>query len=120
MKMWMRGPLFEADVAGMQDMVREIRSEHGRCFLVADVGALTSIDAGARRMMGQWGRLSPDDHASAVAVHGASFSARTLITLTINAVRLMGYREIDLKFMRDEAEALRWIGEQRTALAAAG
>lgn len=120
MNMRMRGPLTAADVAGMRDMVREIREEHGRCFLVADVVELAGIDAGARRMMGEWGRASPENRASAVSVHGVNFATRALITLTVNAVRLMGYREVELHFTRDEAESLRWIDEQRAALAANG
>lgn len=118
MKMQLRGPLTEADVAGMQSMVLAIRDEQGSCFLIADVHGLTGIDADARRMMAHWGRAFPEARAAGVAVYGVSFAMRTLITLTINAVRLLGYREVELVFLRDELEASRWIAEQRAALVA--
>jgi hypothetical protein len=117
MKMQLRGPLTRDDIVGMREMVRKIRDERGHCFLIADATELDGIDADARRMMAEWGRQHPEDRASGVAVHGVDFVTRTLITLTVNAVRLMGYREVELEFTRDEPESLRWIDQQRSSLA---
>ena len=114
MKMRMRGALIAADVVGMREMVRAILDERGSCFVVADANGLTGIEADARRAMADWGRSHPDDRASGVVVYGVNFVTRTLITLTVNAVKLLGYREVELKFTRDEAESLDWVDEQRT------
>ena len=115
MKMQLRGPLTSAEIVGMRTMVRRIRDERGRCYLIADAADLAGIDADARRMMADWGRHHPDDRASGVAVHGVNFVTRTLITLTVNAVRLMGYREVELRFTRDDAESVQWIDQQRSS-----
>src|SRR4051812_14238904 len=117
MMMRLRGPLTSDDVIGMRDLVREMRADNGHCFLIADVSELTGISADARRSMAEWGRSSPVDRASGVVIHGAAFVTRTLITLTFNAVRLLGYAEVELKFMPDELVSMRWVDEQRAALA---
>lgn len=118
------GSLTDTDVAALRDLVRDTRRECGQCFLVADVRELGNVGPDARRAMAEWGRVSPEDRTSGVAAYGCSFTARAIISLTVSAVRLMGYPGVHVKICRDEAEALGWIDSLRmpmddVALAAA-
>ncbi len=120
LRMRVTGPLTELDVEGLRALVQSTHREEGACFLIADVSGLTGIDARARRSMTEWGRLGAEHRVSGVAAHGVSFAARTVITLTVNAVKLMGYSEVEVRLTRDEADALRWISARRSALLADG
>ena len=91
----------------------------GRCFLVADLSGMAGLDPVARRRIAEWSR-GEDDKVDAVAVHGCSFAMRTLITLTLNAIKLLGRQRSETVFVRDEAAALRWLDAQRAAGAGSG
>ncbi len=115
-KLQLFGPLGEQDIVGLREIVVSVLQKHGLCFLLADATELDTITAPARRAMAQWGQSDPRGRASGVAVHGVSFATRTLLSLTVNAVRLMGYREVAVDLVADEAAALRSISHQRAAL----
>ncbi len=114
-----RGALTLADIDGLQLAVRATLAAAGRCFLVADLSGMAGLDPVARRRIAEWSR-GEDDKVDAVAVHGCSFAMRTLITLTLNAIKLLGRQRSETVFVRDEAAALRWLDTQRTAGAGSG
>lgn len=53
------------------------------------------------------------------AVYGNGFMMRSLITLALQAIRLLGQREALIHFFKDEAEAPRWVVAHRASAAAA-
>ena len=113
------GALTLADIDELQLAVRATLAAAGRCFLVADLSGMAGLDPVARRRIAEWSR-GEDDKVDAVAVHGCSFAMRTLITLTLNAIKLLGRQRSETVFVRDEAAALRWIDAQRAAGAGSG
>jgi len=107
-----RGMMTAADVRSLQAIVGERLSTQGRCFIIADLKAMTGIDAEGRRSMAQWSK----DHAdpvSGAALYGAGFATRALINLTLSAIKLIGHQQIEISFVRDEAEARAWVAGQR-------
>ena len=50
---------------------------------------------------------------SGAALYGAGFATRALINLTLSAIKLIGHQQIEISFVRDEAEARAWVAGQR-------
>lgn len=117
-KLRLFGEIGEPDIAALQRLVGSVLQEEGRCFLLADATDLTNITAEARRAMAQWGRSDPHGRASGVAIHGVSFATRTILALTVKAVRLLGYRDVVVDIVPEQTAALRSIARQRAAVVA--
>jgi len=111
-----QGVLVRDDVTALREAALAVLREHGRCFLVGDVSAMTGIDADARRLMAEWSKVVPERLAG-TAIHGCNFAMRALLTLTLNAIRYFSKQEAsDAVFVRDAAEARAWVDAQRAAL----
>jgi hypothetical protein len=104
-----------SDVTQLLAVAQATLRQHQRCFLIADVHALTGIDAEARRMMATWGKTETE-RLSGTAIYGCSFAMRTIITLTLNAIEYFGKTPLEAVFVRDRAEARSWIDGKRAAL----
>lgn len=111
------GPLNRADAVVLHDRLAQVYGEHGSGFLLADMVDLSTIEADARRYMGEWNRTHP---FSGAVMYGASFATRTIATLALKVTRLMGNEQTEVVFLRDEAEARRWIAARREALSPRG
>ena len=109
-----RGALTPRDIDALQRAVSATLAAEGRCFLLADLTAMAGLDPVARRRIAEWSR-GEDDKVDAVAVHGCSFAMRTLITLTLNAIKLLGRQQTETVYLRDEAAARGWIDARRAA-----
>ncbi len=123
-QVWRRGDLLEIRFAGpftyeqvmqLRELMLAVRRDHPGCYMLADASGLTGITAEARRAMSDWSRSNPVERLSGAGVYGVNFAMRTLIMLTVSAVRFMTRREVSLHFAADEAEALAWIAERRAA-----
>lgn len=113
----LHGAFTRTDAAALLQAAQEtLKQTQGSCFLIADVHALTGIDAEARRMMAAWSKVEAD-RLSGTAIYGCGFAMRTIITLTLNAIQYFGKAPVDAVFVRDEAEARHWVDARRTALA---
>lgn len=111
-----RGPLTASDVEALHRAVRSTVEAAGRCYLLADLGEMAGLDPEARRQMAAWGR-EREDEVDGVAAFGCSFAMRTLITLTLNAIKILRRKQSETVFVRDEAAARRWIEARRAAVA---
>ncbi|WAS99308.1 STAS/SEC14 domain-containing protein [Nannocystis punicea] len=101
-----RGP-FDLPVArAVHELIAQIMDENGRCYLLADMSQLDGIPNDARRYVGEWHKTHT---ITGVAVYGASFATRALATLMFHAVRIVGRQQMEMEFVRDEADARRWI-----------
>lgn len=108
------GPLTLAQVTEVRARVDELLRV-GRCFVLADMTALTTIEAAARRYIGEWGR-STEVHLNGAAIVGTSFAVRVMMTLMLNAIRVLARHQVPTVFVRDEAEARAWIAERQRLL----
>lgn len=109
------GPLTLPDLQGLRAALAEVNAETGRSFLVADLNEATTVDSEARKYMAEWSRQRTD-WVAGIAVHGIGFAMRTLLTLTLNAIKIVGAQQVEVVILRDEAEAIRWVDAKRLAL----
>lgn len=108
------GPVTLSEARVLHERLAQVYAEFGSCYLLADLLGLTAMGPDVRRYMGEWNKTH---RLSGVALHGASFAMRTVASLTVKAIRLLGSHPIEVVFLRDEAEARRWISARRGAAA---
>lgn len=109
------GVLNRDDVVVLHDRMAQLLDDLGACYLLCDLSHASSIHVDARRYMSEWNRTR---RADAAAVYGASFGVRAMVTLLLNALRLLGLQGPTLMFFRDELEARRWLDACRAAKSA--
>lgn len=109
------GPISRDDMAAARTLLAAALHEFGSSFMISNMTGCTAFEPGARQYLAEWSREGTDK-VSATAVYGVSFAMRVLVTLALNAVKFIGkYEGGDTVFVKDEAEARRWIAERRTA-----
>ncbi len=113
-----RGAITRRDLEALRTAVDAVADEHPRSYLLTDMKECTGIDAEARKYMAVWSK-EPDRGLVGTAVYGNGFMMRSLITLALQAIRLLGQREALIHFFKDEAEARRWVAAHRASAAAA-
>ena len=107
-----RGRLTQQDMKALRDALNSVADTQPRIYLLLDMTGSTGIDAEARRFMATWSR-EPNRGLLVTVLYGLSFTMRTLVTLTLNAIRLLGRLDSDIQFFTDEAEARGWVAEHR-------
>ena len=100
------GPASLEESVAFHEVLAEVLAERGRCYVLIDLGNLSGMDSRARRYISEWNRVH---RITAGAAYGASFTGRVLITLLLNAIRLMNANPPDIHIARTEPEARRWI-----------
>ncbi|MBL8971736.1 MAG: STAS/SEC14 domain-containing protein [Myxococcales bacterium] len=116
--MHFHGPLTRADFTAMRTLFAAVMAEHGYCYMISDMTHCTAFEPEARKFLGEWSREGRDKVAG-TAVYGVNFAMRALVTLVLNATKLISKgRPDDLAFVKDEAEARRWIARRRVEVAA--
>lgn len=107
-----RGRITRQDMEVLRDALNSVAEKHPRFYLLLDMKDSTGIDAEARRFMATWSR-EPNRGLVATVLYGIGFAMRTMVTLTLNAIRLLGHVGSDIQFLKDEAEARGWVAEHR-------
>lgn len=110
------GAITRPDLEELRRVVAEIFADGPCCFLIADMSACTGIEPTARKYMAEWSKEG-GEQLSGTAVHGLSFATRAIVTLSLSAIKFLGNQQVDVVFVKDEDEALQWIGKRRAALA---
>lgn len=106
------GEVALAEAQAYHELLARVLAEHGRCYQVVDLRRLTGISPAVRRFVGEWNR---EHQVTAGATFGASFSMRVVVTLMLNAVRLMNKHAPEIRMCRDEAEARRFVAAHRAS-----
>ena len=94
------------------DRLLALYEQHGLAFLILDASDLTGMSLEVRRENAAWHRSHKLTAPS--VVYGASLLVRTLFTLIVSGIRLLGRHEREISFVANEADAIRWIDERRT------
>lgn len=115
--MHFEGALTRAEVETMRAAMVEVLAESGTCFLLSDMHACSAIEPEARKYMAEWSREGTD-RLTGTAVFGLSFPMRTLVTLVMSAIRFIKNQPVDIAFVKDRGEGLRWIEGRRAEVAA--
>lgn len=103
------------DLQKLREVLVVVMAETGRSFLIADLNKATIIDSDARRYMAEWSKQQTD-WVAGTAVYGVNFAMRAVLTLTLNAIKLLGTQQVELVVLKDEADAIRWVDARRLAL----
>ncbi|MBL9007847.1 MAG: STAS/SEC14 domain-containing protein [Myxococcales bacterium] len=105
------GVIEEADVEATLQISADILRTHPQYWILVDLRKLTGVEATARRRAA----TSPQNKQLAgVAAFGASTLMRSLITLIVRAMVMLGHSQLVMRFFETEAEARAWLAEQRT------
>lgn len=107
----LRGALFMPQARALRETVERILSESPRCYILADLREMTTMDAESRRYLGDWGRTAETN--TVTAIFGMSFAVRVLTMLLLNAIRVMGRSHNQTRLFDSEGEARAWLAEQR-------
>jgi hypothetical protein len=112
------GPFREADAAPFHAFLDRVYESSGRCLVLADVSAMTKIDAEARRYAAEW---NAKRRMTAIAVVGANAAIRVIASMMVTAIGLVHQRSTaPVEFVKEEAEARRWLAAQRERVIARG
>ena len=111
------GDILPGESDQMCDLLLGLYQQHGTAFLIVDASGLTGMGIEARRENAAWHRAHKLTAPS--VVYGANLLVRTLLTLLVSAIRLIGRHEREIRFVANEADAVRWVDERRTELRAA-
>lgn len=86
--------------------------ERGYALLLVDAADVGRVPPETRRAAVEMAKKHPDYRGSS-AVFGVSFYGRTLLGLTVNAVRLLAGERSFVRFFSEEAEARTWLASRR-------
>ena len=111
-----QGEITGDEVVTLLEHMQKVEREYGYVFEIVDASVSGSMSAEARRQNAQWHL----QHVLQIelVVFGAGLLMRTMMTLLINAVRLLGRRQIAPNFAANEAEAWAWVERRRAELQA--
>lgn len=97
------------------DLLKQLIARHGYALTVVDLTHSGLATPEARRYLVQAIREIPSECIEVVA-YGTNRLVSTFVQLTTRAVSLLTGRDASVSFVRDEAAALRWRDERRSAL----
>lgn len=106
----LRGNLSLEEAQVFHAMVERSLETYGRAYVLVDASEAGLISATTRRWIARWNQ---EHLVSGVAIYGGSLVARTLLTLLLNAIMLMGRQNFPAVFVRTEADARAWLTAQR-------
>ncbi len=106
-----RGDISADEMRRMVAYMRACTAEHAPVMFMADVTALGAIPPETRKEV----RGTVGIPYGALAVHGATFRTKILCTLVLGAMKLLSGVQTPIGFFATEAEARRWLDEQRAA-----
>lgn len=107
----LHGPLSLSEAQTFHGLVAEVLKQHGHAYVLADCQAGGALTAETRRWIAEWNRHHRVD---GVALYGANLFVRTMISLVLNAISLLGSRAVPARFAKDEGEARAWLASLRT------
>ncbi|MFO0577488.1 MAG: hypothetical protein U1A78_26085 [Polyangia bacterium] len=87
--------------------LQELRPDVG---LYVDAARGVTVTPECRRIMAE--RSTKDALPLPMAVVGGSLLVRTVFSLLVNAIRLLGKQDIPIGFFRGQAEAMAWLEAQ--------
>lgn len=111
----MHGEVAVDDIKALQALVIEVLAARGRCYALADLAQMHGLSATARRQVAMWGQGEAERLTASVVI-GSGFAMRTLITLTLNAIRLLSRAPVEVAFVSDESAGRAWIAAHRAKL----
>lgn len=86
--------------------------ERGYALLLVDAADVGRVPPETRRAAVEMAKKHPQYRGSS-AIFGVGFYGRTLLALTVNAIRLLAGERSFVRFFSEEAEARAWLASRR-------
>lgn len=86
-----------------------LTAEHGSFYIIDDMARFGSAGPPVRKKVASW---IAQGACRGAAIYGASLSSRTMTTLIIGAIRMMGSHVFPVSFVKTEQEARDWVAFQ--------
>lgn len=106
-----QGDITGPEVLTLCEHMLKIQQQYGWVFEIVDAHSAGAMSGEARRQNADWYRGHQLDVEA--VVFGSSFVVRTLFSLFINAIRLLGSRQARVYFVASEAEARALVAQRR-------
>jgi hypothetical protein len=100
------------DTQEVFDFATEIYRLHGRCLLLMDVSKSEIPTVKSRKYSAEW-VMARDMSTVPVAVYGLSYIKRAILSMQLNAIKVLGKRPPVASYSASESEARAWLAEQR-------
>jgi len=111
------GPIDVAQANQLVDLLVFLQAQSQACGVLVDVSGGLEVPLQSRQVLAQ--RAGEGEHPIPIAVIGATLPLRAIVTLLLNAVRLVLRRQVPITFVKAEAEALAWLRPAMQARATA-
>lgn len=103
---YMFGDLEMEELLEYIKLAQQLIDIYGSFYIVDDLSNFGSASPGVRRMVASWLKTAP---CQAVALYGGSVAARTLVSLILGGMRLMGTLQFPAALHKNELEARSWL-----------
>lgn len=107
----LRGPLALAEAQVLHGLLADTLQRWGHAYVLVDSSRGDALSADTRRWIAEWNQRHRVD---GVAIFGANLFMRTMLSLVLNAIGLLGKRRVPAHFVKNEAEARAWLASLRT------
>lgn len=110
------GELDADSILYLCEKLLQVYKEHGFVYEIVDATRAGAMSAEARRKNAEWHRHNRIE--GEVVVFGASLLLRTVFSLLINALSILGRSRVLLHFVATEDDARAWVAKRRQSRAA--
>ena len=111
------GDLVMQELLEYMQLAERIASVHGFFHIIDDLSQFGTAPPEVRREVASWLGTAP---CRGIVVYGGSLPARTMFTLILGAMRLMGTLRFPAVLVRNEQEARAFVAAQGDACVAKG
>ena len=105
------------DTRAITVLQEQIITQHGRVFAITNLHESRVFHPEGRRFLGEWNKKFS---VAGVAQYGGSVMSKAMAILMLGAIRTLGGKVPEMKYVSNEEEGRDWVSERRRILSSAG